>query len=198
MGFEHQIELADAGEILLSADGADDIVFLDVFFQLRIAPAVAGLSAAGEVLDQLIGAEARLAGLAVHQRIVESAHMAGGHPHFAVHQDGTVQACVIRALLHKLLPPCLLDVVLEFHAQRAVVPGVGQAAVDLRTRKDVSAVLAQRHQLVHGQFCHLNLLLAQFPKKINPSRPNLLWDERFSLPRFHPSWQGQCPARLHC
>ena len=153
-GLEHQVELANAGEILLAADGADDVVLRDEAFKLLVRPAVAGLLALGEVLDELVGAEAGLAGLAVHQRIVEAADVAGSHPHLAVHQDRAVQAGVVGALLHELAPPGLFHVVLELHAQRAVVPGVGQAAVDLGAREDVAAVLAQRDQLVHRQFCH--------------------------------------------
>ena len=153
-GFEHQVKLADAGKILFAADGAFDIVLGDILLQLRVAPAVAGFLAVGKVLNQLIGAEARLAGLAVHQRIVEAAHMAGGHPHLAVHQDARVQTHIVLAFLDELLPPGALDVVFEFHAQRAVVPGVGQAAVNFGAGINKAARLAQRDQLVHGQVAH--------------------------------------------
>ena len=44
----------------------------------------------------------------------------------------------------------------EINAQGAVVPGVGEAAVDFGAREDEAAVLAQRLQLVHGKSCHLN------------------------------------------
>ena len=154
MGLEHQVELTDAGKILLAADGANDVVLSDVALELCVCPAIAGLRALGEILDQLVGTEARLAGLAVHQRIVEAADVAGSHPHLAVHQDCAVQAGVIRALLHEFLPPGLLDVVLEFHAERAEIPGVGQAAVDLRACEDEAAILAQRHQFIHRELCH--------------------------------------------
>ena len=154
MGLEHQVELADAGEVLLAAHGANDVVLGDVGLQLGVGPAVAGLGALGEVLDELVGAEAGLAGLAVHERVVEAAHVAGGYPYFPVHQDGAVQAGVVRAFLDKLLPPGLLDVVLQLHAQGAVVPGVGQAAVDLAARKNKAAVLAKSHQLIHRELRH--------------------------------------------
>ena len=53
--------------------------------------------------------------------------------------------------------------ILEFHTQGAVVPGVRQAAVDFGARKDKSAVLTQRYQLVHRQFSHcLSLRLLSF------------------------------------
>ena len=93
-------------------------------------------------------------GLAVHERIVEAAPVAGSHPHFAVHQDRGVQTDVILAFLNKLLPPGLFDVVLEFYAQRAVVPAIGQTAVNFAAGINEAAALAQRHKLVHGQSCH--------------------------------------------
>ena len=130
----------------------------DVGFQLFVRPAVAGLLAAGEVLDELVGAEAGLAGLAVHQRIVEAADVTGSHPDLAVHQNGAVQPGVVGAFLHELLPPGALDVVLVLHAQGTEVPGVGQAAVNFGAREDVAAVLAQRDQLVHCQLRHIHTL----------------------------------------
>ncbi len=148
-GLEHQIKLPDAREVLLAAYRADDVVPGDELFQLGVAPAVTGLGAFGEVLDQLVRAEAGLAGFAVHQRIIEAAHVAAGHPDFPVHQDRAVQSGVVLAFLHELLPPGLFDVVLEFHTQRAVVPGVRQSAVDLGSGKDKSPVLAKRHQFIH-------------------------------------------------
>ena len=133
-------------------------MLVDIGFQLGVGPAVARLRALRVVLDQLVGPEARLARAAVHQRIVEAAHVAARHPDLAVHQDRRVQTHVVFVLLHKLLPPGALDVVLELHAQRAVIPAVGQAAVDLAARIDEAAPLAQGHQLVHGQSRHREYL----------------------------------------
>ena len=114
-----------------------------------------------EALDELVGAEALLALLAVHQRIGEAAQMAGGHPGLGIHQDGGVEADVVGVLLDEFLPPGALDVVLELHAQGAVVPGVGQAAVDFGAGEDEAAALAQRDDLIHGLlgiFQHLRFL----------------------------------------
>ena len=157
-GLEHQVELPDARKVLLAAYRADDVMLGDELLQFCVAPAVAGLGAFGEVFNQLVRAEAGLAGFAVHQRIVEAAHVAAGHPDFSVHQNRAVQSRVILALLHKFLPPGLFDVVLEFHTQRTVVPGVRQSAVNLGPGKDKSPVFAKRHQFVHCQFCHSHLL----------------------------------------
>ena len=78
--------------------------------------------------------------------------MAAGHPGLGVHEDGGVLTHVVGVLLHELLPPGLFDVVLQLHAKGAVVPRVGQAAVDLRACEDDAAVFAQRHDLIHGLF----------------------------------------------
>ena len=72
--------------------------------------------------------------LTVHQRIREAAEMTGSHPCLRVHQDRTVNADIVRILLNKLLPPCSLDVILQFDAQIAVVPCICKSAVNLRSR----------------------------------------------------------------
>ena len=127
-----------------------------------VGPAVAGLRALGEVLDELVRAEARLAGLAVHQRVVEAAHMAGGHPDLAVHQNRAVQARVIGGFLNEFLPPRALDVVLELHAEGAEIPRIRQTAVDFGAGKDKAAVLAERNQFVHRKFRHDSTLLCSY------------------------------------
>ena len=104
------------------------------------------------VLDQLVGTESLAAGFAVHERIGKACKVSAGHPCLGVHQDRAVNAYVLRALLYKFLPPGLLDVVLEFDAQIAVVPSVGQSAVDLGTGVDESSGITQRHDLIHCLF----------------------------------------------
>ena len=47
------------------------------------------------------------------------------------------------------VPPAILDVPLELHAQRPVVPHRTRAAVDLGGLEDEAAPLAQRHELFH-------------------------------------------------
>ena len=80
--------------------------------------------------------------------------MTGGHPGLGVHQNGGVHAHVIGAFLYELLPPGLFHVVFEFHTQGAVVPGVGETAVDLASGENESSVLAQGNDLVHCGFGH--------------------------------------------
>ena len=58
-----------------------------------------------------------------------------------------------RGLLNEPLPPSLFYVVLQFDAERAVVPRVGQAAVDLGTLKDEASVFGKGYKLVHCKLC---------------------------------------------
>ena len=166
-GLEHQVELADVGPVVLAAGGAGDVVLLHKLLHLRLAHgvhAVAQVEAVllAPVLDDLVGPEALLALLAVHQGIGEAAHVAGGHPHLGVHQNGGVQTHVVGVLLDELLPPGLLHVVLQLHAQGAVVPGVGQAAVDLAAGEDEAPALAQGDDLFHGLFVVFHILSNSF------------------------------------
>ena len=101
---------------------------------------------------QIVGAETGLAGLAVEQRVREARDVAGRDPGLRVHDDGRVEADVVRAFLHEFLEPGLFDVVLELNAERAVVPAVGQTAVDLGACEDKTTVFAEGNDLVHGLF----------------------------------------------
>ena len=140
---------------MLAADRADHLLVLgDELIHLVKAHGV-DVDVGELVRDQLVGAVAGLAGAAVQQRVGEAGHMAGGDPGLGVHQDGRVEADVIGALLHKLFQPCLLDVVLELDAEGAVVPAVGQAAVDLGAGENEAPVLAQGHD-------HIKCLFAVF------------------------------------
>ena len=126
------------------------LMLVNIRFHLLVGPA--GRILAGLLLNELVRTVTGFAVLAVHQRVGKAADMAGSNPGGRVHQDRRVQADVIRTLLHKLLAPRGLDVVLELHAERAVVPGVGQAAVDLRAGVYEAATLTQGNDLFHGFF----------------------------------------------
>ena len=166
---EHEVELTDIGEVVLAAGGAGDVVLFDKVLHLLLGEGVDGLGKleaglGAPVLDDLVGAEALMALAAVHQRIGEAAEMAARHPGLRVHQDRGVKADVVGILLHELLPPGVLDVLLELGAEGAVVPGVGKAAVDLAAGEDKAAVFAQRDDLVHRLFgvFHGEFLLSMF------------------------------------
>ena len=82
---------------------------------------------------------------------------------FTKQEEGMTWASehVVGVLLDELLPPGPLDVVFQLHAQGAVVPGVGQSAVDLAAGVDEAPALAQGHDLIHGLFgvLHIHKLL---------------------------------------
>ena len=81
--------------------------------------------------------------------------MAARFPHFRIHQDRRIDAAHVVAILHEHAPPELLDIILELDAQRAVVPGAGEAAVDLGAGIDEAAPLAQGDYLFHQVFGHI-------------------------------------------
>ena len=156
-GLEHQVELTDIGEIMLSAGRTADIVLIHISLHFFRGPCVyraLDLNAVLShiVLDELIGTETLLTALAVHQRVGEAAQMSGRYPGLRVHQDGTVYTHVVRILLYEFLPPCALYIVLKLYAQIAVIPGVGQTAVNLRARIYKASCLCQRYNFVHCLF----------------------------------------------
>ena len=169
-GLEHQVKLADVRPVVAAAGGAGDVVLLHKFLHLRLAQGVHGLAQVkvvllAPVLDDFVRPEALLALLAVHEGVGEATHMAGGHPHLGVHEDGGVQTHVVGVFLDELLPPGLLHVVLQLHAQGAVIPSVGQAAVDLAAGEDEATALAQGHNLFHGLFAVFHM--TQTPSFVN-------------------------------
>ena len=156
---------------MLAAHGAHDLAVIGnvlIHFLkghgVHIHAVVAGF-------DQLIGTMAGLAGTAVQQRIAERGYMAGGDPGLRVHDDGCIQTHIQSGFLHELFHPCLFHIVLKFHTQRAVVPAVGQAAVNLAAGVHKAAVFAKAYDHVQGFFAvfHFFLLtarLAAAPKLI--------------------------------
>jgi len=100
--------------------------------------------------EQLVGAEALLAHLAVHQRVGEAGDVTRGLPHLRVHDDGRLEPHDVFAAPHHVVPPAVADVPLQLHAQRAVVEEAVEPAVDLRRLEDEAAALRERDDGVHG------------------------------------------------
>ena len=75
--------------------------------------------------------------------------MSAGPPNLRVHDDGRFKADYVVAVVDDGLPPGVLDVALEFRAERAVVPLTVDAAVNLRRLEDKPAPFAQRDDLFH-------------------------------------------------
>ena len=155
---EHHIEFANVRKIASAAAGAGDAVLADVFAHLLVGqgfddhvdPVLRVV-----VLDQLVGAVAHFAAAAVDERVVEIDHVARSDPGLRVHEDGGVKADVVVGLLNELFPPGALYVVFELHAERAVVPRIRKAPVDLRAGVDEAAALAQRDDGLH---CFLTVI----------------------------------------
>ena len=97
-GLEHQVELADVGEVVLAAGGAGDLVPVDEG-HLLLAEGVYGFLQGAAVLahqpSMSLSARKRSCSPCSPSGIGEAAHMAGGHPGLGVHEDGGVQAHVV-------------------------------------------------------------------------------------------------------
>ena len=156
-GLEHKVELTDVRPVVLAAGRAGNLVLIDELLHLGLAQRVNALAEVevilvAPVLDDLVGTEALLALLAVHQRVGETAYVTRGNPSHGVHENSGVEADVVRAFLYELLAPRRLDVVFELDAERTVVPGVRKAAVDLRAGVHEATALAQGNDFFHCFF----------------------------------------------
>ena len=92
--------------------------------------------------------------------------MAAAFPHLRVHDDRAVEAghfigggCtggdgqfVVPG--DHVLPPGVLDIPLEFDAQRPVIPEAVQAAVDFARLKQESSPFAERDEFFHFHECN--------------------------------------------
>ena len=136
VGLEHQVEGARLGQLAVA-----------------LARVLRGFLGTRQLV-QVIRTEAPLAGLAVHHRVGEAAHVTGHLPHARVLQDGRVEPHDVAPRGDHAPPPGVLDAPLELDAQGAVVVGVADAAVDLGGLEDESAAFAEGHDGVHegGRF----------------------------------------------
>ena len=85
--------------------------------------------------------------------------MSGCHPSLGIHEDRGIKAHVKLILADELLSPSVLDIIFKLNAERAVIPGVGETAVDLASGIYKSSALAKSHDFVHCLFgvfhaCH--------------------------------------------
>ena len=136
--------------IFPSVDRAERLLIRTVGFLIRLRDR--DLIVMAVVFDQLVRAESFMALLAVHQRIGEGAEMAGCDPCLRIHENRAVETDIVRILLDKFLPPCLLYVILEFNTEITVIPCICETAVDFRTRENESPGFRQRYDLVHCLF----------------------------------------------
>ena len=109
----------------------------------------------GVALLQVVGAEPLVAAQALHERVGEDADVAGGDPDLTRQDHRGVEPDDVVAALDDRLPPLPLDVLLELHAQGAVVPGRPGAAVDLAGGEHEPPALAQADDVVEtAGRCH--------------------------------------------
>ena len=156
MGFEHEIEMADVGEITFTAARTRYGLFPDERDQFLLRHGFHGnivhMIFTHIFFNEFIGTVTHFAVAAVDQGVMEGGHVSGCNPYPRIHQNGGVQSHVVGILLYKFFPPCPFDVIFKFHAQRAVIPTVRQTAVNFTSGENKSPSLAQRNQLFHGFF----------------------------------------------
>ena len=155
MGLEHQVELLDIRKAAGAAAGAGDALLADISDHLVVAHGLdidIDAVLARPILDELVGTVAALTALAVDKRVIEVDDVARSLPHAGVHQNAGVEPDIGGALLHELFPPGRLDILLHQRAEGAVVPRIGEAAVDIAAGEDKAAVFTQGNDLVHGLF----------------------------------------------
>ena len=79
--------------------------------------------------------------------------------------NGTVETQHVFTAGDKLLPPKVLDVTLEFHAIRTVVPSIGEAVINFGTRENESAAFTEGNDVLKSILdflCHDIILLEPF------------------------------------
>jgi hypothetical protein len=94
-------------------------------------------------LEQVVGAVALVGVQRLDQRVAEDLDVAGGLPHLTGQDDRRVEPDHVVAALHHGLPPLALDVLLQGHAEGAVVPRRPRSAVDLSRLEDEPSALGQ-------------------------------------------------------
>ncbi len=123
VGLEHEVEGPGLGQILRAAVRADPV--------------------------DLVGPPALVAVAAVDERVGERLEVAGRPPDRGWGEDRRVEADDVVAELHHRPPPGVLHVAQEVDAERPVVVGGAEAAVDLRGGEDEAAPLAEVDDLLH-------------------------------------------------
>jgi hypothetical protein len=63
----------------------------------------------------------------------------GGFPDFGVHQYSGVHTDDIFPTGNHIMPPQILDMTLKFDAERAIIPGTAQPAINITGLKDDAA-----------------------------------------------------------
>ena len=105
-----------------------------------------------KIVDQVIGAVTHLALLAVEERVGEGSDVAAGFPYTRVHEDVGIHFVAVLSLLDEALSPGVLHIVLQSGAEGAVVPGIGEAAVNITAGENETSGFAEGYDLLHALF----------------------------------------------
>ena len=100
---------------------------------------------------ELVGAEAKLAGAAVDERVGECVDVAGRDPDLRVEDDRRVERDHVLPFLDQRAAPLVLHVVVQQHTVVAEVERRAEPAVDVRRREDKRTAPAQRGHLLDGR-----------------------------------------------
>ncbi len=100
-------------------------------------------------VEELVGAVTAFGFTAIHHGIREAIDVAGSLPNARVHNDAGIETDNVIALLDKMAPPGLLDVVAEFNAEGAVIEKSVIAAVNFGRWEDEPASFAKTDEFFH-------------------------------------------------
>ena len=143
--FQHRIESARSRPVSRTTGST-----LDVQCHVHRAPAVS-LRHPDKVM---ISPEATLTFAAVYKPVIKRVFMSAVLPHQAIQNDRRVESFNVVALVDHPAPPSLLDVIAKLDAERTVVPGAAEAAVDFRRGKDKPAPLGEGNDGFDVRSCH--------------------------------------------
>ena len=103
---------------------------------------------------QLVGALALVAVQTLHQRIVEDGHVAGCDPHRSRQDDGGVDAHHVATGDDHGTPPFALDIVLQRHAERTVIPCGAGSAIDFTGGEHKATTLGEGYDFIEFGYSH--------------------------------------------
>ena len=164
-GLKHKVKLANTGKIPFSAAGTRNLLFYNKVLHLFLRPGIYGALQSNtvfltEILYQLIRTKTLFTLFTVHKRIGKACQMTGSHPSLRIHQNGAIDTDIVLRLLYELLPPSLLDVILQLYAKVSVIPSICQPTINFRSGIYKTSGLCQGNNCVHRiVFCHNTSLL---------------------------------------
>ena len=142
---------------MFAAARAGNVMFFNEIHHFFLIPAVNGAVqlyavVRSVIFNYFVRTETLVAFLTVHQRIGKAAQMAAGHPCLRVHENGAVNTHIIRISGDEFLPPCLLHIIFQLHAQVAVIPCIGKASVNFGPGVYKASRFGQSHNFFHCLF----------------------------------------------